>query len=132
MKNLSALISFLTSSGIYVLMLCCMEFIICMCTHVGTDRPKLKYLNYVKTDIATKWFDIGVALLDAGDEVVLNITKENFPGDAMKCTSEMFKLWLDRKPEASWNDLIRVLKNKNIKLKTLAKKIKTMLSKGTI
>ena len=100
-----------------------------MYTRIGTDHPTMKYLNrYVKTDIATDWYNIGIELLDDGDEVVLNIIEKNFPGDAVKCASEMLKSWLSRKPEASWNDLIKVLKN--VKLKTLAKKIKTMLSKG--
>ena len=105
---------------------------ICICTCVGTDRPILKFLyKYVKADIANDWFEIGVVLFDAGDEAVLNTIKKNNPGDANKCASEMLQLWLDRNPEASWDQLIKVLREPNIKLNSLAEKIKTMLSKGT-
>ena len=98
---------------------------------VGTDRPALKYLNrYVKADIATKWHDIGVELLDVEDETVLSIIKDNFRGDVDKCTAEMLQLWLARKPEASWNYLIEVLQVPNIKLNALATKLEGMLCKG--
>ena len=107
------------------------KFIYPLC--VGTDRPALKYLNkYVKADITAAWHDIGVELLDIEDESMLNAIKSNFPGDVNKCTAEMLQLWLARKPEASWNHLIEVLREPNIKLNALAAKIETMLSKGII
>ena len=103
------------------------------CVFVGTDRPALKYLNkYVKADIAAEWHDIGVELLDVDDEPVLNTIKNNYPGDINKCTTEMLQLWLARKAEASWNRLIEVLREPNIKLNALAVKIEGMLSKGII
>ena len=114
-----------------MLILACSCDVNCICTHVGTDHPKLKYLyKHVKADIANDWYEIGVGLFDAGDEAVLNTVKKNHPGDANGCASEMLKLWLARKPEATWNQLIKVLKEPNIKLNSLAKKIKKMLSKG--
>ena len=69
-------------------------------------------------------------LLDAGDEAVLNVIKKNYPGDANKCASEMLQLWLARKPEASWNQLLETLREPGIKLNALATKIEEMLSKG--
>ena len=60
--------------------------------YVGTDRPALKYLNKFRDDIATKWHDIGVELLDVEDEVVLTTIKNNYPGDIDKCTAEMLQL----------------------------------------
>ena len=98
---------------------------------VGTDRPALKYLNkYVKADIASAWHDIGVELLDVEDEPVLNTIKINYPGNVNKCTAEMLQLWLARKPEASWNQLIAVFREPNIKLNALAVRIEEMLSGG--
>ena len=101
--------------------------------HVGTDHPALKYLyKYVKADIANNdWYEIGVELLDAGDEAVLDTIKDNHSGDANKCASEMLRLWLARKSEASWNQLLKALREPNIKLNTLATKIEKMLLKGT-
>ena len=98
---------------------------------VGTDRPALKYLNkYVKADIAAEWHDIGVELLDVEDEPALNTIKNNHPGDVNKCTAEMLQLWLARKPEASWDQLLEAFREPNIKLNALAVRIEGMLSEG--
>ena len=98
---------------------------------VGTDRPYLKYLyKHVKTGITSKWYDIGVELLDPGDEVDLDTINNNHPGDADKCTAVMLKLWLARKSEASWNVLLKALKEPHIKLYFLASSIDAMLFKG--
>ena len=100
---------------------------------VGTNRPTLKYLNrHVRPDIASKWHDVGVELLDEEDESALDAIKSNSSGDVDKYTAEMLQLWLRRKPDASWNQLIEALRAPSIKLETLALKIEGMLSKGTI
>ena len=99
--------------------------------HVGTDRPALRYLNkYVKADIAPKWHDIGVELLDVEDVPVLNTIKSNHPRDVDNCTTEMLQLWLARKPEASWGQLLEAFRQPNIKLNALAVRIEGMLSEG--
>ena len=98
---------------------------------VGTDRPALKYLNrHVRLDITTKWHDVGVELLDVEDEPKLKAIKANSSGDVDKCTAEMLQLWLERKPNASWNQLIEAFRAPGIKLEALASKIEGMLSKG--
>ena len=99
---------------------------------IGTDHPTLKYLyRYVVNDIANHWYKIGVELFDPGDVAALNIIKQNYSGDISKCAAEMLQLWLTRKPEASWNQLIDSLRAPSIELNTLAAKIEGMLSKGT-
>ena len=99
--------------------------------YVGTDPPALKYLyRYVKADIVNKWYEIGVALFDVGDEAVLDTLQENYPKDADKCAAEMLKLWRARKLEASWDQLLKTLREPNIKLNALATNIEEMLSKG--
>ena len=100
--------------------------------YVGTDCPAIKYLyRHVKTDIANDWYDIGVELFDVGDEAVLNTIKKSYPGDPNRCAAEMLQLWLARKSEASWNQLLETLREPHIKLNALATKIEGMLSKGT-
>ena len=99
--------------------------------HPGTERPALKYLYaHVRDNIANDWYDIGVALLDPGDEVALDTISNNHRGDAEKCAAEMLKLWLIRKPDASWDQLLEALREPNIKLYTLAVQLEEMLSKG--
>ena len=68
-------------------------------------------------------------MYDIGDEAVLDAIKKNY-GDANKCAAEMLRLWLARKPEASWNQLLETLREPGIKLNALAAKIEGMLSKG--
>ena len=103
-------------------------FSVCVYIHVGTDRPALKYLYaHVRGNIANDWYDVGVALLDPGDEVALDTISKDHPGDSEKCAAKMLKLWLDRKPEASWGQLLEALREPNIKLNTLAVKIEEIL-----
>ena len=99
---------------------------------IGTERPALKYLNrHVVVNITDKWYNIGVELLDVGDEIVLNTIGTNHPGDAEKCTEKMLQLWLERRSDANWNRLIQALRMPNIRLDTLASKIESMLNKGS-
>ena len=107
-----------------------MNVILYIYCFIGTDRPALKYLNrHVRTDIATVWYDIGMELLDPRDEQELYVIKNSSSKDMVKCT-EMFELWLRRKPNASWNSLIEAFRAPGIELGTLASKIESMLSKG--
>lgn len=97
------------------------------------DLPSLKYLyRYAKTDVANQWYAIGVELLGLQNESLLNTIKAEYRGDASKCTVEMFLLWLEKKHDASWNQLIQALRKPNIKLENLASKVENMLSKGTV
>ena len=99
----------------------------------GTDRPALKYLyKHVKAHITSKWYDIGVELFDVEDEAVLNTIRTDHPGDSDKCAAEMLRLWLEKKTDASWNQLTKTLREPNIKLEYLATKIESLLSEGTI
>ena len=69
-------------------------------------------------------------MFDVEDEPVLDGIKADHPGDANKCAAEMLRLWLNRKPDASWNQLIQAFRASKIKLEALASKIEEMLSKG--
>ena len=99
--------------------------------YIGTERPALKYLNnYVRIDVGKKWYDLGVQLLDQEDEETLSTIEANYRGDIDKCVTEMFRLWTQRKPEASWNNLIDALRQPGVKLDALAKNIEDMLCEG--
>ena len=95
---------------------------------IGCDRPALKHLNkYVRDDASTKWHDLGLELLEPEDEGELNQIRINHPLDNGECCKQMFELWLERYPHATWNQLIKALKE--IKLNQLASKIDDMLIK---
>ena len=92
----------------------------------GYDRPALKLLNkYIRKDVSTKWHDLGLELLEQDDEENLNEIEANNSNDVSKCCKEMFRLWLRKCTNATWNQLIQALKE--IELNNLAAKIEGML-----
>jgi len=98
---------------------------------IGSDRPALKYLRYVRESIASKWYDVGLELLDQKDERALGIIKKNNAGNFSECCAEMMKLWLHRQPHATWNQLIEALKASGIELNNTASEIEAMLKKAS-
>ena len=98
--------------------------------HTVDDRPEVKYLNrHVKDNIRAAgqevWRDLGVELLQNEDVIELDAIKNNRTELAV-CCSEMFKLWLERQPNASWRNLIDALKQ--IRQIQLASDIENLLS----
>jgi len=70
--------------------------------------------------VVTKWYDIGLELLDS-DTTALEIIKKNNQNDQEECCTGMFNKWLESKPDASWNQLITALRK--IELNTAASNI---------
>ena len=96
--------------------------------NIGTDRPDLKYLyKHVRPRIATRWYEIGLELLGKGNEKKLFAIKDNH-NDYEECAVEMLKLWLNRKMDASWNQLTQALRQSSVDLPSVASKIENMLS----
>ena len=95
--------------------------------------PSLKQLhNILKPEVsgvATRWYDLGVQLLNSTDTGVLDIIKADHPNDVSTCCNEMFKKWLEIQHDASWNQLVIAL-NK-IGLNSMADDINKMIRKGT-
>ena len=94
------------------------------------DRPKVKFLNrHVKENICAAgsevWLDLGVELLQEEDIAALKTIKSNVSDCTVRC-SEMFQLWLERQPKASWRNLIDALKQ--IHQEKLAFSIENLLS----
>ena len=100
--------------------------LLCIC--IGTDKPTLKLLHkHVKDEVATKWRDLGVELLEEESRHMLNIFEVDRNG-VQECCSRMFDYWLEIDTEASWNALINALEE--IGEKVLAAKIKKDVLKG--
>ena len=91
----------------------------------------MKFLSkHVMHQIAPKWLEVGLELLSSEDEAKLYEIRENHPNNATHCTSEMLKLWLDRNPKASWNQLLEALRV--LLYNALAETLKDMLYKGKL
>jgi len=97
--------------------------------YIGTDKPTKNLLNtHVRDNIAPKWHDLGLQLLNDEQRPVLNNIKGNHHYDAKDSCTEMFKYWLIVDPGATWNKLIEALEVINENL--LAQKIKEDILKG--
>ena len=78
--------------------------------------------------IGSRWFEVGLELLmKAEDEGSLKVIRDQFKSDFVKGATSMLELWLERQPNASWNQLIKVLKMHHIGLETTAIEIENML-----
>ena len=101
----------------------------CSCIYViDLDRPALKYLNkYVKEEACIKWHDLGLELLEPEDEGKLNEIQYSSHRDVSEHCKQMFWLWLERCPDATWEHLIQALRE--VGLNQLAIKIYDMLQR---
>ena len=97
---------------------------------IGDHRPLLKYLNqHVRKVVGDRWHDLGVELLEVDDVKELDTIRSQHSTDINICCTQMFNLWLQKQPKASWNQLITSLRN--IELIYLATKIEQMLLEPT-
>ena len=100
---------------------------ITVCT-VGGQLPSLKYLNrHVMKPVGSKWYNLGIDLLEVDDTEALNTIQSEHSTDANTCCTKMFQLWLRKQPTATWNQLIGSLRQPSIELNHLATRIEQML-----
>ena len=69
--------------------------------------------------MATKWYELGLELLDDSQAKHLDIISANSP-DVTRCCREMFKHWLNAHPTASWYKLVDALRATGIEENTVA------------
>ena len=78
--------------------------------------------------MATRWFELGLVLLDRKYQNELTIIEEDTKNDAIKCCRKMFSKWLDTDELACWDDLIKAAKN--ARLNNVANDIEQLLLHG--
>ena len=72
----------------------------------------MKDLNaFVIPKVATKWYELGLKLLETEYVTELDNIEANFKTDVKRCCTEMFKNWLETQSDASWDQLIQAMKN---------------------
>ena len=92
-------------------------------------KPSARKLQrYVIPDVATKWYELGLELLDEKEEHQLNIIKSNYGNDVKKCCLEMFLLWLNTNSDANWYQIVEALKSPGVELSGIAVDLKKKLS----
>ena len=91
----------------------------------------MRYLSrYVIPRITSVWLEVGYEIFgtERDDELQLNTIKTESGSSNKECAGKMLNCWLDKKPDASWNDLINALKI--IGLQSAAYEIEAMLLPG--
>lgn len=79
-------------------------------------------------NVATKWYELGVELLDEKEECKLDIIESNCGQDVKKSCLEMFRLWRSTNPDASWWQIVEALKSPGIDLTSVAVELERKLS----
>ena len=77
--------------------------------------------------IADVWYDLGLQLLNPKDKSRLDTIRANKPADADGACTEMFSLWLQKYPSASWDSLIKTIKGPGIKKHDVACEIERQI-----
>ena len=94
----------------------------------GSIRPSLKDLHdHVVIGAADKWKGLGVQLLpQSGQEQLLQVIGTDHPHDVISCCKRVLEKWLDTS-DATWNQLIRALRNPSVQLDYLAGQLEQMM-----
>ena len=78
-------------------------------------------------EVADKWIDLGVQLLDPSQVERLSIIKVDYGNDVLRCSQQMFSYWLHSTPNTSWNHLLVALRSPSVSLNILAENIEQLL-----
>ena len=74
---------------------------------------------------------MGIELLEPEDIQALDEIQRNYPRDVSMCCTKMLQLWLERQPDATWEQLIQALKE--VEMNELASNIQQkLLSEGKL
>ena len=95
-------------------------------TRRPTGRPTLRDLQeHVAVEAAYKWRVLGLELLLYERYKDLNTIEAACAYDVVECCRDVFKLWLETTPDATWNQLIRALRS--VQLYGLADRLEQMI-----
>jgi len=96
----------------------------------GKNCPSMKLLNkHVIPLVDTKWYDLGLELLDPKYERSLDTIEKDNKDDANCSCRKMFRKWLDTCEDATWKKLMDALQK--IHRNDAASKIESLLQGET-
>jgi len=65
--------------------------------------------------MSSKWYELGIALLDDNQSRQLNVIKADNNEVTRRCTA-MLSYWLDTHPDATWSDLAAGLRAPGVEM----------------
>jgi len=101
---------------------------------VATFNLSLKsFQNYIVPLVASKWFELGIELLDETQESELDVIRVEHNTDIKKCCLFMLILWRSTHPKASWFHIFEALKSPAVSLNSVAVALEEKFSQsGTL
>ena len=94
-------------------------------------RPSKKKILDIIDYVAPHWYELGIQLLNEGQESRLDSIKSDNGSDSKKCCIQMFWYWLESHPEATWQDLLESLRSPALELRNTAATIEAKIGKYT-
>ena len=83
---------------------------------------------HVIPSVATKWEELGLVLLDTKYHNRLIFIEADVGNDVVACCRKMFSKWLNTDKLASWDKLIKAVRN--VQLSNVANDIEQLLLRG--
>ena len=103
------------------------------CVYVDPNTPTIQQLiSQVRTEIAPKWYDLGVELLGKKYVKKLKVIGTDNKGNTEGCCTEMFNFWLQTDTKASWTKLVEALRSKSVQHDVLADEIEKKFVAGKL
>ena len=99
-----------------------------MCLYLADSKPSKKKILELIPHIATQWYVIGIQLLREDQESHLDIIKADHGHNITESCREMFWLWLNSHPSATWHHLIESLKSSTVNLHSVAADVERMFT----
>ena len=79
--------------------------------------------------MGSKWYELGIELLDEDQLPQLDIIKTN-NNEVTRCCAEMFLFWLRSHSTATWQDLVEALKAPGVELNDVATMVEAQFNIG--
>jgi len=91
------------------------------------SRPTIKLLQNSKiiATIGTKWYELGIELLNDDQLTYLESIRTNH-SEATRCCTAMFIYWLQSHSKATWYQLAEALKTSGVELNNVASMVEAL------
>ena len=128
------MVGFPRASGLYFIIICVAMYVLqftivynwFFINFLVSSKPTLKKLQQTKiiTAVGSKWYELGIELLNEDQLTQLDIIKTN-NHEVTRCCAEMFLFWLRSHSTATWQNLVEALKAPGVELNDVAATVET-------
>ena len=95
---------------------------------VNSKPSKRKLLDHVVPHVSTRWYDLGIKLLNEEYESHLDVIESSQGSDKKECCKKMLWYWLSTNTSATWGQLVEALQSPAVELPVVADNVKKLLT----